>query len=49
MRAVAHELGELLGTGALTSRILRTRVGPYGLEDAIELPPNDSVTAASQS
>ena len=49
MRAIAHELGENFGTGALTTRILRTRVGSHRIEDAEVLSPSDSLTVASQS
>jgi tRNA pseudouridine55 synthase len=34
VRGIVHEMGEQLGTGALTLEILRTRVGDYLLKDA---------------
>jgi tRNA pseudouridine55 synthase len=35
VRVLAADLGEALGTGAALSRLVRTRVGPYRLEDAV--------------
>lgn len=34
VRVIAADLGEALGTGAALSRLVRSRVGPYRLEDA---------------
>lgn len=35
VRALAHELGEALGTGAHLSGLRRTRAGAFGLDDAV--------------
>jgi tRNA pseudouridine55 synthase len=35
IRALARDLGEALGTGASLVTLRRTRVGPFGLEDAL--------------
>jgi tRNA pseudouridine55 synthase len=35
VRTLAADLGEALGTGAALARLVRTRVGPYRLEDAV--------------
>ena len=35
VRTLAADLGEALGTGAALSRLVRTRVGPYQLVDAV--------------
>lgn len=35
VRTLAADLGEMLGTGAALSRLVRSRVGPYRLEDAV--------------
>ena len=35
VRTLAADLGEALGTGASLSRLVRTRVGPYHLDDAV--------------
>jgi tRNA pseudouridine55 synthase len=35
VRVIAADLGEALGTGAALSRLVRSRVGPYRLEDAV--------------
>jgi tRNA pseudouridine55 synthase len=35
VRALAHELGEALGTGAHLSALRRTRAGAFGLDDAV--------------
>lgn len=37
VRAVARDLGEALGTGAHLTRLRRTRVGPFRVEDAVPL------------
>lgn len=37
IRAIARDLGELLGCGAYLSALCRTRIGPYHLRDAWEL------------
>lgn len=37
IRSLVHELGEKLGTGAITLEILRTKVGSYALTDSIKL------------
>lgn len=34
IRSLAHDLGEKLGCGAYLKKLVRTRVGPYKLEDA---------------
>lgn len=34
VRSLAHDLGKLLGTGGLLSELVRTRVGPYNLDQA---------------
>ncbi len=38
VRALAHELGEALGTGAHLSALRRTRAGAFGLDDAMSWP-----------
>jgi tRNA pseudouridine55 synthase len=35
VRTLAADLGEALGTGAALARLVRTRVGPYRLDDAV--------------
>jgi tRNA pseudouridine55 synthase len=35
VRVLAADLGEALGTGAAVDRLVRTRVGPFGLDDAV--------------
>jgi tRNA pseudouridine55 synthase len=35
VRSVAHDLGRLLGCGGAATRIHRTRIGPFRVEDAI--------------
>ncbi|MBI2414504.1 tRNA pseudouridine(55) synthase TruB [candidate division WWE3 bacterium] len=37
VRSLAHDLGEDLGCGAVTTRILRTRVGDYKVEDSVTI------------
>ena len=36
-RSLVHELGDQLGCGAALSQLRRTRVGPFKLEDALEI------------
>jgi tRNA pseudouridine55 synthase len=42
VRSIARDLGELLGCGAVMSKLVRTTVGPYAIDDAID--PNDVTT-----
>jgi tRNA pseudouridine55 synthase len=35
IRSIAHDLGQLLGSGGHLSGLVRTRVGPYRLSDAL--------------
>ena len=37
IRSLAHDLGKALGSGAYLSRLIRTRIGEYRLEDAWSL------------
>ncbi len=37
VRSLAHDIGESLGCGGVLSRLVRTRIGPYRLEDAVDL------------
>jgi tRNA pseudouridine55 synthase len=37
IRSLAHDLGEILSTGAHLSALRRLRAGPFGLEDAVAL------------
>jgi tRNA U55 pseudouridine synthase TruB len=36
-RVLVHELGQVLGTGAVTLQIIRTRIGDYDVKDALHL------------
>ncbi len=42
IRSIAHDLGEALGCGAHLSALTRTRVGPFGIEDAVGLEELES-------
>lgn len=42
IRALARDLGALLGVGGCLSALRRTRVGPFSVSEAIVLPPRDS-------
>jgi tRNA pseudouridine55 synthase len=46
IRALARDLGEALGCGALVQTLRRTRVGPFSPEDAVRL---DAEAAAARS
>ena len=37
MRSLAHDLGEILGSGGYLSSLVRLRLGPFNLEDAVPL------------
>jgi tRNA pseudouridine55 synthase len=37
IRSIAHDLGEALGCGGLVEVLVRTRIGPFSLADAIDL------------
>lgn len=38
IRSIAHELGKQIGTHAILLKLVRTSIGPYKLQDAIQLP-----------
>jgi tRNA pseudouridine55 synthase len=38
IRSLAHDLGETLGCGASMQSLVRLRVGPFSIEDAVTLP-----------
>ena len=42
IRSVAHDLGQMLGCGAFVSKLVRTRSGPYSLNECIKLPEKGS-------
>jgi tRNA pseudouridine55 synthase len=46
IRSLARDLGDKLGCGALIGTLRRTRVGPFGVEDAVTL---DADAAVAQS
>jgi len=39
IRSLVHDLGQLLGVGATVTRLRRTHIGPYRVEDAEPLNP----------
>jgi len=43
VRSISHEIGKKMGTGAVVIDLLRTRAGPYKLEDAMYLDERDKV------
>ena len=46
IRSLARDLGERLGCGALIESLRRTRIGPFQVEDALQLDlPGDAVRA----
>jgi tRNA pseudouridine55 synthase len=48
VRSLGRDIGRLLGTGAVMSRLVRTRIGPYRLEEATPLEPLDRATVAAE-
>jgi tRNA pseudouridine55 synthase len=44
MRTLAQDLGKLLGTGAYLSGLMRTEVGDYSLDNAVQLDSADVPT-----
>lgn len=49
VRSVAHEMGELLGCGAHLSRLRRTRVGVFSIEEAHTLTELEALTGDAQA
>jgi tRNA pseudouridine55 synthase len=49
VRALAHDLGECLGTGAHLSSLRRTRSGDYSLDDAVPLNVIEDDPAAAEA
>jgi tRNA pseudouridine55 synthase len=47
IRSIGRDLGEQLGCGAVMSGLIRTRVGPFRLDEAVDLETltNDSLSA----
>ena len=45
IRSIGRDLGELLGCGAVMSDLVRTRIGPFRIEDAVQL---DALSTESQ-
>jgi tRNA pseudouridine55 synthase len=43
IRSLAHDLGEALGCGAFLKSLVRTRVGPFALEEALTLSQIEEV------
>ncbi len=48
IRTLAQDLGEILGTGAYLSGLVRTEVGAYGLGEALALDEVDAPAVAQQ-
>jgi tRNA pseudouridine55 synthase len=44
IRSLAHDLGEALGCGGFVQTLVRTRVGPFTLEDALDAQALSSAT-----
>lgn len=44
VRAIARDVGECLGCGGLVEVLVRTRIGPFGLDDAIDPASVDAVS-----
>jgi len=38
IRSIAHDIGQTLGCGAYMSALIRTKYGPFNIEDSISLP-----------
>jgi tRNA pseudouridine55 synthase len=38
IRSIAHDIGQSLGCGAHISALIRTKYGPFGIEDSVSLP-----------
>src|SRR5439155_26645899 len=48
IRTLCHDLGQALGTGAAMSRLTRTAIGPFTLEDAVTLDELARLARAGQ-
>jgi len=49
IRSLAHDLGERLGCGAHLAALRRTRVGPYGLDQAVALDAFEDAGARGEA
>jgi tRNA U55 pseudouridine synthase TruB len=49
IRSLAHELGKRLGTDAVLTRLVRTRVGMFGENDSISLDGSETQIARCRS
>jgi tRNA pseudouridine55 synthase len=49
IRCIAHDLGEVLGCGGNMKSLVRLRVGPFGLEEALTLPQLEEVFRRGKS
>jgi tRNA pseudouridine55 synthase len=49
IRSLAHDLGRRLGCGAHLAALRRTRVGPYGLEEAVALDALEDAGARGEA
>ena len=43
IRSIAHDLGQILGTGAFLSELLRTKAGSFAVENSVKLDDLNSV------
>ena len=48
IRSLAQDLGQALGCGACLQALIRTKIGPYSLEQAVELKKLTSQNWAGQ-
>jgi tRNA pseudouridine55 synthase len=48
IRTLAADIGEVLGTGAYTTQLRRTRVGVWQVQDAVSLEAEDFAAALWQ-
>ncbi|MCS7082171.1 MAG: tRNA pseudouridine(55) synthase TruB [Bacteroidetes bacterium] len=49
VRALVHELGQILGVGAYLTELRRTAVGPYRVEEAWTIPDLERALAAEKT
>lgn len=48
VRSIARDLGEVVGTGAYMSNLVRTHTGPFSLEDAVRIDDLEALVASGR-
>lgn len=49
VRSLAHELGKKLGCGGMLASLTRTKIGPFSIEDALDIEALDDMEAVARN